>query len=111
MSEQIMRSNLMVLAQTFADAKGWALTTVSKKIHGDQKFLERYLAGNGSTTIKTYFIMVERMRADWPTGAKWPLTLPVPKLSRVQVIDRAMPARESGSGRFLGTKVHKRVRK
>jgi hypothetical protein len=107
MSEQIMRNNLLVLAQTFATAKGWALATVSKKIHGDQAFLERYLAGQGSTTIKTYFLMVERLREAWPKGAPWPKTLAVPRLARVP--HKPMPQR-APSGKFLGKKVHNEVR-
>ena len=104
MSEQIMRSNLMVLAQAFADAKGWALSTVSKRIHGDQAFLERYISGKGSTTVKTYFTMVERFRAEWPTGAPWPKTVEVPKLSRTP--HKALPER-GDSGKFLGKKLDK----
>jgi hypothetical protein len=82
MSEEIMRQNLMVLAQTYANARGWALATVSKEIHGNHQFLERYLAGEMSTTIKTYFLMVNRMRAKWPRGTPWPRTAPVPKLGK-----------------------------
>lgn len=99
-----MRSNLMVLAQTFATANGWALATVSKKIHGDQSFLERYLAGRGSTTIKTYFGMVDYMRANWPKGTPWPKTVEVPKLSRTP--SKALPGRDQ-TGKFLGKKLDK----
>lgn len=100
-----MRSNLMALAQTFAIAKGWALATVSKRIHGDQAFLERYLQGNGSTTIKTYFTMVDRLRADWPPGVRWPKTVGVPKLTRKRPT-RRLPKR-GARGLFLGKKLDK----
>jgi hypothetical protein len=104
MSEDIMRSNLMVLAHSFASAKGWALSTVSKKIHGDQSFMERYISGKGSTRIDTYFLMVDRFRAEWPTGAPWPQTTEVPKLSRTP--HKKLPDR-GARGKFLGKKLDK----
>jgi len=94
----------MVLAQAFADAKGWALSTVSKKIHGDQAFLERYISGKGSTRIDTYFTMVDRFRAEWPTGAIWPQTMEVPRLARTP--NKPMPERDP-KGLFLGKKLDK----
>jgi hypothetical protein len=79
MSEQIMRQNLLVLAQTYATARGWALTTVSKKIHGNQDFLADFLGGEISTTIRTYYRMVEKLREDWPRGTPWPRTVAIPR--------------------------------
>jgi hypothetical protein len=110
MSEQIMRQNLLVIAQTFATAKGWALATVSKQIHGNQAFLERYLAGEISTTIKTYFVMVDRLREAWPPGTKWPATLDVPRPKRVEYRRPANPTPRGAGGRFLGKKVDEKVR-
>lgn len=108
MSEQIMRENLLVLAQTYAIEKGWALTTVSKQIHGNQSFLEDFVAGKISTTLKTYHLMIDRLRDQWPTGLKWPTTREVPRPARVPY--RApvnLPARGPG-GKFLGKKLYKR---
>jgi hypothetical protein len=82
MSEQIMRENLLVLAQTYATAGGWSLSTVSKQIHGNQAFLAQFLAGEISTTIKTYYLMVNRLRKSWPKKTPWPRTIPVPKLGK-----------------------------
>lgn len=82
MSETIMRQNLLVLAQTFADANGWSLSTVSKQIHGNQAFLAKYAGGEISTTIKTYYVMVNRLRAAWPKKTPWPKTAPIPKLGK-----------------------------
>ncbi len=77
-----MRENLMVLAQTYANANGWALSTVSKQIHGKHSFLEDFFAGKTSTTLKTYYRMVNQLRRDWPRGIKWPATRPIPKLGK-----------------------------
>lgn len=80
--EDLMRNNLIALAQTYASAKGWSLATVSKEIHGNQAFLAEYLAGRMSPTIRTYFAMVEKLRAKMPRGTKWPKTAPLPKLGK-----------------------------
>lgn len=110
MSEQIMRDNLVVLAQAYADATGLSLATVSKRIHGKHCFLADFISGKSSTAITTYFAMVDKMRATWPKGAKWPETRPVPKLMRINVNDadrakraRSMPKR-TGDGRFVPKK-------
>lgn len=108
MTEQIMRQNLFAIAQAYADATGFAITTVSKKIHGNGEFFEGFLVGRISCGIDTYFAIVDKFRDRWPTGAKWPQTLPVPKLSRVPYRPGAdMPARGKG-GRFLGEKNSRR---
>ena len=82
MSERIFRENLMVLAQAYADANNWSLSTVSKQIHGNQAFLARYANGEISTTIKTYYAMVDRLRTNWPPETPWPITAPVPELGK-----------------------------
>lgn len=74
MSEQIMRENLFVIAQTYATAKGLSLATVSKQIHGNQAFLAKFIEGELSTTLRTYYAMIETLRENWPRGARWPKT-------------------------------------
>ena len=107
MSEDIMRHNLFVLAQTYATGHGRSLTTVSKRIHGNQRFLEKFLDGRVSTTLRMYFHMVDKLRRDWPTGVKWPLTRPVPKLGRVPYRPMVNDRPRGDGGKFLGKKVHK----
>lgn len=85
--EEIMRSNLLSLAQAYAVARGrpgkpLALTTVSKQIHGRDDFLAEYLAGRMSPTVRTYFVMVNRLRRRWPRGTKWPSTRSLRKLGK-----------------------------
>jgi hypothetical protein len=82
MSEQIFRENLMVLAQTYATAKDLSLSTVSRQIHGNHLFLERFLAGEISCSIKTYYRMIDRLRTGWPAKTPWPTTTAVPKLGK-----------------------------
>jgi hypothetical protein len=104
MSEEIMRANLLVLGQTYADAKGWQLTTVSKQIHGNQYFFRDFIAGEISTTLKTYFQMIDKLRLNWPVGLQWPITRDIPHPSKVP--HRTLPERGDG-GKFLGKKLDK----
>lgn len=107
MSEEIMRNNLFALAQRYATGHGLNLTTVSKRIHGNQRFLERFLEGKVSTTLRIYFQMVDRLRATWPKKTEWPKTVPVPRLSRVPYRPATNQPERGDNGRFLGKKVHR----
>jgi hypothetical protein len=82
MSEQIMRENLLVLAQAYATAKGRQLSTVSNEIHGNYAFLEKFSRGEVSVTLTMYFRMVDHLRRVWPAGTPWPKTSPMPKLGK-----------------------------
>lgn len=82
MSEDTMRQNLLVLAQTYASARGLALTTVSKQIHGRDDFLGQYLKGKMSPTVRTYYVMLNRLRSRWPRGTPWPATRSIKKLGK-----------------------------
>jgi hypothetical protein len=106
MSEQIMRENLFVLAQAYADARGLSMTTVSKRIHGNQRFLEKYLAGEISTTIRIYYQMIRRLRDGWPKGAPWPKTRGVPRPTRVdyETQSRSNERKRGGDGKFVSKK-------
>jgi hypothetical protein len=81
-AEELMRANLIALAQTYATAKGWSLATVSKQIHGNQAFLAEYFAGKMSPRVDTYFTMIEKLRREWPKGTKWPVLASIPKLGK-----------------------------
>lgn len=84
-SAEIMRQNLLVIAQTFATASRLSLTTVSKQIHGSGEFFAGYAAGEVSCGVDTYFAMVNRFRLRWPDLAEktpWPKTSPMGKLGK-----------------------------
>lgn len=80
--EAIMRSNLVVIAQAYADGMGWSLATVSKQVHGNQAFFANFAAGKVSTSLKTYFAMVDKFIDNWPAGTPWPKTIPIPELGK-----------------------------
>ena len=102
-SEQIMRDNLIVLAQAYASANNRALSTVSNQIHGKHSFLEEFIGGRVSVTLSTYFAMIGKMREAWPKGAKWPRTRKIPGPARTPL--KTMPSRADG-GRFVKGGVH-----
>lgn len=70
--EELMRQNLIAMAQAYAHAKGWALATVSKEIHGNQAFLEGYLNGEMSPTTKKYFAMMKHLVSNMPESGRIP---------------------------------------
>jgi hypothetical protein len=80
--EDVMRQNLFAIAQTYASHRGITLSTLSNKIHGNHRFLERYLEGQISTTIRTYFQMINQLRVLWPDGLAWPKTVALRKLGK-----------------------------
>lgn len=77
-----MRQNLFSIAQAYACHEGITLTTLSNKIHGNHRFLERYLNDEVSTSIKTYYVMVNRLRQMWPKNLPWPKTRGILKLGK-----------------------------
>lgn len=91
MIEDIMRNNLIALAQAYASHKKLSLATVSKDIHGNQAFLEQFYAGKCSTRLDTYDAMVNRLRLRWPKELAWPKTAPIPKLGKK--VDDGFPER------------------
>lgn len=67
-----LRSNLMALATTYADATGAALSAVSKRFYGHTSFFEHFRTGDMSVSIDKYDAIVAKMRREWPPGAPWP---------------------------------------
>ena len=70
--EKTLRDNLMSLAFAYAKARGVALTTVSRQIHGNVNFLNDYGDDYISITVSKYAEMVIRMRETWPKGSPRP---------------------------------------
>lgn len=70
--EQRCRDYLLLVARVYAGAKGLALTTVARKFHGADSFLEDFERGERSVTLRKYDEMIDALRADWPDGTKWP---------------------------------------
>lgn len=88
MIAETLRTNLMALATTYAEATNAPLTAVSKRFYGHMLFFDSFKTGDMSISIDKYDTVIEKMRSEWPKGTPWP------KLQRV-----TFPARSNGSGK------------
>lgn len=75
-----MRTNFLLIAAAYGVHKGLPENVVSKRVYGHQDFLKRYRDGETCPSIENYYRMIGKMRDDWPAGAPWPETLPIPKV-------------------------------
>lgn len=82
MTANIMRDNFLLIVAAYGVHKRMPETAISKKIYGNQAFMERYRKGEVSPTIRNYFAMIDKMAEDWPEDAPWPETMPIPKLGK-----------------------------
>lgn len=76
--QEIARANLMILATTYAEATGLMLTTVSKKIHGNNYFLGHYHRREVSVTLAKYDEMITKLSDEWPANTPWPKLTTIP---------------------------------
>lgn len=79
MSDKIMRDILKLLTDEFCARTGYSRGTVSHKIHGKANFLDDFFAGKISPNGKSigpmlshYFVMLDKLRNQWPEDAPWP---------------------------------------
>lgn len=77
MSEQIIKENLLAIADAYAKATGFSIATISRQFHGNQAFLGDFKKGERSITVSKMEEMLAAFRAGWPPGAKWPPTRPI----------------------------------
>lgn len=77
MIDKTARANLLTIATAYAAATGLSLSTVSKRIHGKQRFLEDLRDGRCTVSLENLGNLVKRFSGQWPVGAKWPKTKPV----------------------------------
>jgi len=69
------RKNLLRLAETYAEAKGYKLATVSRRAHGDPRFFDSLKEqeqrgertdSKGSFTIRVYSKLITWFYSNWP---------------------------------------------
>lgn len=73
-----MKQALITLAETYADHKGLAISTVSTYAAGDGKFFGK-LKGRSSCTLKTAETVVQWFSNHWPADLEWPCSIARPK--------------------------------
>ena len=80
--EAEMRSNLIRLAQGYADARGIGLPTIGRLAAGDWRFFERIQDGAKTFTARKYDDVVAFFSVHWPGDAEWPGGIERPVVSR-----------------------------
>ena len=88
------RQNLSAIATAYARATGLTLAQVSKRFYGKGSFLGEFRRRSRSVSVDKYDELVEQFKAEWPDGARWPLT-------HAAIIDPPHPqkkGRKSGDG-------------
>jgi hypothetical protein len=66
-----MRTRLVRLADCFCASKGLARATVSDRVFGGSKVIDR-IASGGDCTTGTYEAALLWFAANWPDGVLWP---------------------------------------
>lgn len=72
MSAEILRDNLLAIAETYGLAKGLSLDQVSKRFYGNVGCFRRFSHDDAAITTVKYYDMVDEFRKKWPDGVSWP---------------------------------------
>jgi hypothetical protein len=75
--ESTLRANLMAVADVYIQHTGLARATLSRRMHGNDDFLDQFESGRCSVTVSKYQDMLLWLSHHWPTGARWPSTATV----------------------------------
>lgn len=73
-----LASHLATLADAYAEAKSFKLTTLGRKAAGDWRFFEKLSDPERTFTVRTYDEVVRWFSVQWPTELKWPDGVPRP---------------------------------
>ena len=72
--DETARANILAIADAYAAATGLALTTVSKRFHGNHEFFRKLRDGTNNVETRKLGAMVDDFWAKWPPKTKWPKT-------------------------------------
>ncbi|AZO77513.1 MULTISPECIES: hypothetical protein [unclassified Bosea (in: a-proteobacteria)] len=70
-------AELLLLAQTYADAEGVSFTTISSRVFNDGKKLDAIVAGSDLYTSRLNRAVIW-FSTNWPESAVWPPSIPRP---------------------------------
>lgn len=70
------RRNLLAIAKAYAKATGLSLKQIGHKFYGRSSFFGELQREERSISLDKFDELVESMRGQWPTKAKWPDTVP-----------------------------------
>lgn len=71
MEDQIRRDTIL-LFEKFGEARGIALTTVSKYAAGDARWYDGFISGEDRPTVHKVTVVWAWLSENWPDGARWP---------------------------------------
>jgi len=72
MMESMCRAFLLSVAKAYAKATNLAMSTVSKRFHGADTFLEDFQDGKCSVTLRKFDSMIAEFRKLWPENTDFP---------------------------------------
>ena len=72
MFAQTIRDNLLAIAQTFCEATGWSMASVSKEFLGRSDLLRKIKQGERDPGCTQIDKILDRFGEEWPPGTPWP---------------------------------------
>ena len=73
MMSKTCRTNLLILAGTYAKANRMSLSQVSTRAYGSAYFLQKFKEGKVSISLAKLDEMIAWFRENWPPNADWPM--------------------------------------
>ena len=70
MVERELKAYILGLARIMAREKGLKLTTVSRRVHGTDVFMQDFKAGKRTVTLRQVERMLRKFRKQWPDGVQ-----------------------------------------
>ena len=87
-----MRQNFLLIASAYCVVAGLSESYVSQKVYKKHDFIKNYREGKVSVSVRRYFELIDWFRGNWPEGAPWPDTFPIPKLGKNSADDETTSA-------------------
>jgi len=72
MIAEILRDNLIAIAEAYGKATGKTLAQVSKKFYGNTDFLSDLKRDETTITLKKLDELIKAFKESWPDNADWP---------------------------------------
>lgn len=83
---EVANANILLIAETYAQATGKSLSAVSKEFYGNGDFFEQLRNDGRSITVRQMLgPMLQKFRDNWPPKTPWPPTRPIRMGRRPQI--------------------------
>ena len=77
--DPILRTNMLIAAETYSRATGTNLTKIAKSVMADGSFFVRLREAETSFRVRTYDQLMGHLSYIWPTDLPWPIGIPRPE--------------------------------